>query len=406
MFLRSLLLSFFLLGLLWPANAQDDLPSLDSVKILLTDPTIQLECTDAINALYNFEFQKADVQFNKLRKAYPKHPLPYFLMALTYWWRIMPGLDSERTKNLTPTERKNEDRFMAYLDSAIKYGEKMADKKNKNIEAYFFLSGAYGFKGRLLGERKNYVKAALSGRNAVKYLEEMEDRGSDFSPEFLFGDGLYNYYAAWIPQEKPSVKPLLWFFKKGDKKLGIEQLETVVSEAFYTKTEGQVFLLDIYNNEKNYAKALEIATYLHTNFPQNPVFMRNYAKCLYMNNRVTEAEPVCRKILENLENKKEGFEETSGRYAAFYLGHFYRYRKADPKAAQVYYKKAIEFATQSENLTAGYSVRAMMEVAEIEELYENKTEAMVYYEKVVDNTEKDNELHKKAKEKIKLLKKK
>ncbi len=405
-FIKTILIVCFLFFLChFSTKAQDELPSLDSVKMLLTDPTIQLECTDAINALYNFEFSKADVQFNKLRRAYPNHPLPYFLMALTYWWRIKPGLDTEREKNLTPSEKKNEDRFMAYLDSAIKYGDKMFDKDNKNIEAAFFLSGAYGFKGRLLGERKQFLKAANAGRNAIKYLEKCEERGSDFSPEFLFGDGLYNYYAAYLPDMKPSLKPILWFFKNGDKKLGIQQLETVVSEAFYTKTEGQVFLAEIYANEKQNAKSLEIMTYLYTNFPENPVFMRDYAKALYMSGRVSEAEPICQRVLAGIEAKREGFEETGGRYVCYFLGYLHRYRKADPKTAIEYYKKSIEFAKKSENEKAGYAKAAILELAELAELFENKTEAIMYYETLKDlEDDKDSQNYKKAKEKLKKLK--
>ena len=45
-----------------------------------------------------------------------------------------------------------------------------------------------------------------------------------FQPEILLAI-LFNYYSIWIRETYPMLRPVLMFFPKGDKQLGIEQLE-------------------------------------------------------------------------------------------------------------------------------------------------------------------------------------
>ena len=59
--------------------------------MLLMDMNVQSECTDAVNDMYNFKFEKAEKQFQILKLKYPDHPLPYFLMGLSTWWKMMPN---------------------------------------------------------------------------------------------------------------------------------------------------------------------------------------------------------------------------------------------------------------------------------------------------------------------------
>lgn len=67
----------------------------DSIPLLLLDTEIQIESTEGINSMYNFEFKRADSQFRWLKGKYQWHPLPYFLLGLSQWWRIMPDINNE-----------------------------------------------------------------------------------------------------------------------------------------------------------------------------------------------------------------------------------------------------------------------------------------------------------------------
>ena len=59
----------------------------DTTIILITDITVQIEATQALNDLYNFKFEKAEQQFRWFKQKYSWHPLPYFLLGLSEWWK-------------------------------------------------------------------------------------------------------------------------------------------------------------------------------------------------------------------------------------------------------------------------------------------------------------------------------
>ncbi len=389
---KSIFLVFF--SLIFNHAQAQKLPEIDSVDMLLTNVSIQIECTAGVNDLYNFKFARAESQFGWLRRKYPSHPLPYFLMGLSQWWKIAPNVDNQ----------KYDTKFLAYMDSSITMAEALYDKNKKNPEASFFLAAAYGFKGRLYGERKQWTKGAFAGKTAVKYMEKAIDKG-DLSIELLFGDGLYNYFAEWIPQNYKFLKPVLWFFRNGNKKLGLEQLEKVAANAFYTKTEAQYFLMRIYPDEGQAPKAFEMAKYLNKTFPDNAYFHRYYARMLYTNGSMYELEPVSLEIIARIDSSQVGYEEISGRYAAFYLGHIYRLQNNKDKA-KLYYDRAVKFSEASKTLDAGYYHYAMAELAHYADKEGNISLAKQYYEKIKEYTDNKHVLHKEAKEYLKKNKRK
>ena len=312
---RSILvLLFVVLGALnLPATAKT--PS-DSVEILLMDKDVQIDATQAVNDMYNFKFEKAERQFRWLAQDYPDHPLPYFLLGLSQWWRMAPNIDDGRYDGA----------FMQYIDQSLDLAHKMYDKNPENVEASFFLAAGYGFKGRLLAERKSWRKAASAGRNALKYLENSSNQ-SDLSPEFLFGDALYNYYSVWIPDNYPILKPLLVFFKKGNKELGIKQLQEVAGNAFYTRTEAQSFLMRILAiEEQELMRAMQVSQYLAETFPDNSYFHRFYARLLYTTGKHWQAEKESLRIIEKIDSGKVGYGPVTGRYAGFFLGQIYTHK--------------------------------------------------------------------------------
>ena len=132
---RGYLLFCLLAGLLGTARAQAQpggvrpvpaMPSvaLDSVQVapqavdisgwLLLDKDIQLELDGAVQNLYNFKFDKSDKQFRSLRRRYPQHPLAYFLLGLSTWWKMMPN---------SVTDTRYDKIFLAYVDTATTKAE-------------------------------------------------------------------------------------------------------------------------------------------------------------------------------------------------------------------------------------------------------------------------------------------
>jgi hypothetical protein len=316
---------------------------LDSIPILLIDTEIQIECTEGINSMYNFDFKRADSQFRWIKKKYGWHPIPYFLLGLSQWWRIMPNI----------AETKYDEDFLMYMDSTIMVAKNIFDKGSV-IEGAFLLSAAYAFKGRLFAERHEWRKAASAGKSAMKYLDYCREQ-EEFGPEILFGDALYNYYSVWIPEHYPILKPVMIFFKDGDKEKGLAQLKQVSNNAFFTRTEAQYFLMRIMANEEHdMESALFIAEYLHTTFPNNAYFQRYYARMLYSTGKYQKVEKISLDIINKIDSAYLGYEENSGRYAAFFLGEIYSFDNQDK--AEKYYNLCITYGDAIGAQEMGYYI--------------------------------------------------
>jgi hypothetical protein len=385
------LLAFFLFFVSLPVErVQAQAPGTANSPYLLLDRGLQYRITKSINSMYNFDFATAERDFAVIMYQYPEHPLPDFLMAIGYWWRIEINVDNKRYDNI----------FIQYLDRANAKAEKMLEQNPKNKEAAFFLAAGHGFQGRLYSERKSWTKATFAGKNALKYME-MSRGEQEFNPELLLGDALFNYFSVWIPEHYPLLKPVLALFPKGNKKLGLSQLEKVASNAFYTRVEAQYFLFRLYGSEENRPEdALRIVEYLHEKFPNNPYFHRSYARYLYTTGKWTQAMQESLEILDRLEKKQFGYEATSGRYAAFYLGEYF-YRIGNTIEAKRYYSKTATIGEESESQESGYYLFSLISLGKIATAEKNKALAKTYFNQVKRYAKRKHPAHQEARDFIK-----
>ena len=365
------------------------LPSaIDTKGWLLLDKDIQTELDGAVDNIYNFKFDKAEKQFRSLRRRYPNHPMAYFMLGLSTWWKIRPT-------NFQSTQYDKP--FFAYMDTAITKAQALYDADNHNYEASFFLSAAYGFDARLHAERHDWRKATVGSRRSLNYLKKSQE-ANGLSPEFQFGQALFNYYAVWIPDNYPLLKPVLLFFPKGDKKLGLEQLRNVATNGFYTATEARVFLMGILKNEENNAEeAMPVAKYLAKRFPDNGYFQRFYAFMAYDQGEFADCERVSREILDKINKGMPGYEGISGRYASYFLGYLMQNRYRDIAKAKDYYQRCIVFAESTGDASGGFYLFANANLARLAVKDKDLAAAKRYYAVVVDKADHKSEQYKEAK---------
>jgi hypothetical protein len=363
----------------------EDAEKVRSKGMLLLTAEVQIEATTAINQMYNFHFPEAEREFNYLKVKYPKHPLPDFLLGLMQWWKIVPNTKSE----------VYDERLIQYMDSSIEKAELIWDE-TENPEAAFFMAAAYGFKGRLHAERKNWTRATLAAKNALKYLEYSRNF-ADFSPELMFGDGLYNYYYHFIKQNFPLLRPVLWLFPKANKLQGIKQLEQVSYQAFYTRTEARYFLLQIYAMENMADKSYDMAKYTHENFPENPFLHRYHARAAFMVGKLDEAEEQATSILDRIEKHQVGYEGVSGRYASYILGYYNLYVFKNTIEAKKRFLQCMEFSKQTDAMESGYYWASVLGLARIAFQESNFDLAVTYCKEVLDKADKKSAQHTEAK---------
>ncbi|TGE27428.1 tetratricopeptide repeat protein [Hymenobacter metallicola] len=363
---------------------------------LMLDKDIQLELEGAMHNLYNFKYDKAEKQFRSLRRRYPEHPLPYLLMGLSQWWKIVP----------TNLQTKQYDKpLFAYMDTTVRKAEVLYDQDNKNYEACFFLSAAYGFDAQLNAERKNWTQATLSSRKALRYLQESKE-ANGLSPEFLFGQALFNYYAVWIADNYPLLKPVLLLFPKGNRTLGLQQLRNVASNGFYTGLEAKSYLMRIlYTEENNLDGALPTARYLANNYPDNAYFQRFYALLCYHQGDMVECERVSREILDKINRGYAGYEGISGRYATYFLGSIVQNSYKDATKAKDYFQRCVVFSELTGDTNSGFYISANLNLGRMAEDEKDPKAARRYYSTVVEKAEKKSAQYREAKLYLKTHKK-
>ena len=346
---------------------------------LLLDKDIQLELGGAVQNLYNFKFDKADKQFRSLRRRYPQHPMAYFLLSLSTWWKMMPN---------SVTDTRYDKIFLAYADTAEAKAEALYKADRHNYEACFFLAGTYGLEARLHAERHNWRKATVASRRSLNYLEKSKE-ANGLSAEFLFGQGLFNYYAVWISQEYPWLRPVLFFFPKGNREQGLGQLRQVARGAFYTGNEANSFLVSILDSDREHqtAAAYQLARQLATQFPDNAYFQLSYAKLAFKQGDLVESEQACRSVLRKYAIGQVGYEAYSCRPAAYILGYLMQHKYRDVAQAKDYFQRCVVYAEQAGTTRRGYYVFAQASLARLAVYERDESAARRYYRTIVEQTD-------------------
>ena len=365
----------------------------ENFDLLLSNIDLQIEVTDAVNQMYNFKFSEAEEKFDEIKKRYPDHPLGYFLLGMSNYWQMVPYDHNEDAMV----------RFHFYIDSAIINANKNYKLSGGNAESSFFLAASHGVKARIHAENSHWIKAIGHGKKSVNYLHENLD-DNEYSPEFLFGEGLYNYYAEWIPENYFMLRPVVALFRNGDKAKGLKQLDTVINNAFYTRTEAQAYLMYILTVEEGMTKeAYKISKYLNETFPDNPYFQRFHARTAYTLGKWKECEKVCKSIIYKIDNSYKGYEPNSGRYSAYYLG-LIKNGREERDTANFYFERAVKFSELNGSI---YKYYCLSSLDKLGKNYEDKGEdelALIAYRKLKDYAKGYNrELRKKAKNRIKAL---
>jgi len=367
---------------------------------ILTDIDIQIEATSAINKMYNYQFEEAEKEFRWLSSEYKNHPLPIFLLGLSSWWKI----DAQSSKSyIGESQEENilDKNFMNLMDESINLSKRIYNQGNK-VDGAFFLAASYGFKGRLLSERRKWSAAAFAGRNAIKYLKEI--RKDDLMiPEISFGNGLFNYYSIWISERYPLLKPIIKLFPEGNKNKGVEQLNIASNNSFYTRTEAQYFLMRIYSGEGKLSKALHLSKYLKDTYPENSIFHKYFTQLLYRNSRLNECLNESNNIIINYNKRKFGYNEDEARIAHFFLGEIYHSNLNFDKAI-FNYKKSIDFSEKIGKQKMGYSIFSNFSLGRIFFDRNEYKQAKIYFKRVLKLTKRKDDLNKRSRNFLKKIK--
>ena len=164
-----------------------------------------------------------------------------------------------------------------------------------------------------------------------------------------------------------------------------------------------VWLMRIYNSyENNNDQALQISEYLYKTYPDNPYFHRYYARMLYTKGMFGDMERESKAILTRIDSGDIGYEATSGRYAAFFLGQLGEFRRKTDDARK-YYELTVQFAEETGATKSGYYLYSLIALGEMANQRGDKAVARKYFEEVRKKADRKDEAFKDAKRRLKNL---
>jgi hypothetical protein len=234
------------------------------------------DATEAIHLMYSGKQKQAVALARKVQAARPEHPLGYLIEADILWWDIYCKW-SERKYNTIdawshsrPADSQDNEE-LALADKVTRLAE-ASIAKGDTAEMELYAGLGYASRARLLGLRFEKMPVAHAGVEARKHLLRCLELNSDMADAGL-GLGLYNYYVDTLS----AMAKVLRFFMGipgGDKRTGLRQLETAAARGELTQMEARFNIAkNLRNYDQDYVRALQAATPLLAEYPENSVFL-------------------------------------------------------------------------------------------------------------------------------------
>ncbi len=255
---------------------------------LAQKPTLNM-VRQGMDYIYNLDFQKSQVVIAEIEQTLQKSAIPDLMKALQTFWRYYPvHLEEDKLKI-----------YQKHLASSYSRSLEVLKNDPGNPEAIFLAMASQGLLAESYSESGHRFKAVGAARRAYKYIK-VGSKILDQSKEFYLTTGLYNYYREYYPEAYPIYKPFMYFFMKGDKQKGIQQLEVAAKEASIAHVIAQYYLSYIYMRyEYLPSKALRQGRKIHEAYPNNDLFTAIFLESLIINKRYKEAEPLTKKLQSN-----------------------------------------------------------------------------------------------------------
>jgi len=334
-----------------------------------------------IDHVYRLQFDSANSIFQGFVDKDQQDPTGYFMLAMSAWWEVY----------INKQDESKDDAYLAKVDKCIHVCDDALDKNTNNDWVLFLKGGVIGYRGFLNSLRDNWLAAVNDGKEGLSLLQ----RAYELNPankDAIFGVAIYNYAADYAAERFPFLKPLLIFFPKGNKELGLQQLVDCSQNAKYSRTEAKYVLCDVnLVFEKNYVESEKYALELTGMYPENPVYRKFLGRSYVGEAKWVLSIPLWLDVLARNDSGKSGFNSKYVRQeACYYLAVSYL-NTGRSDSAFTYYNQTLQLCNEldKENETA-YKAFSLLGLGMLNDRNGNRAEALKYYDMVLDMKEFDN----------------
>jgi TolA-binding protein len=268
---------------------------------------------------YNFNWGKADLEFQKLIEKYPDDLRGYHYKATISLWYYL--------SSKSPDDYQN---FVHYSDIALEKGGKQLDNDQDNEIIIYTMGAAYSSRAIVFAKAESFLNAAWASKKSESYLNDALKINPKRIDAYL-GLGLYNFAVGQIPSGYKWALNLAGI--KGNKELGIQYLKRAADEGYYSKIEASYYLSQIYSEAvNNYDMAATYLKPLIKKFPGNLLFEYSMGVLEIKRKNLSQAERIISKILKTNETN---FKELVF-FSNFLMGDIY-FKENDFESAKEYY---------------------------------------------------------------------
>ena len=238
-----------------------------------------------INDLYNLREAAVKRSLDSLQTKWTGHPALDFIEGMSLYWQ-------ERC--ITSKSPKYE-KFERLIKKAAAEAERLYEQ-DPNYEWLLIAISAYSLLAERYADEKKYMATFPLAKKIYSYIKEAKKRKHE-SVELLTVVGLYNYYREGYPEQHPASKPLMVFFTRGDKELGLRQVKKAIDEGFLTRPEAISYLCNIYLfYENNPKKTLQFYKLLHKGYPENQYYAYKLAYTYFSLGKYEAIMPLAKKV--------------------------------------------------------------------------------------------------------------
>jgi len=254
--MKSILLLFIMPALLH---------NFSNVYCIALDSTSHKLLLQGLHQVHIEEYNQALVTFEELIQHHPQHPVGYFCASAVY----KTIMQNYRITAFEP-------QLDSLLNLTIKTGNEAIQNNEQDALAYFYLGGAYGFRGLHKVRKRDYWGAFKDGLNGISNLKKAVKIDTSLYDAY-YGLGTFHYWRS----AKSKILRLLIF--RNDQQKGINEVWKAIEKGSYTDIEGKYALVAIYYDYGDYEKAFSVNQELYELFPTNP-------SCLYMRCQLYEQQ--------------------------------------------------------------------------------------------------------------------
>lgn len=237
-------------------------------------------------ALYSFDFVRADSLANNYISKNPDEPFGYYYLAKMHLWFYLGCRDQGEYEI-----------FQRFFDLAVSKADQKGNDDKNTVEYFYFLGNLYQLEAFALTTKGNTFDAFWATKKSFGYYEDAIDTNPEFYDAYL-GIGVYKYALSYVPSFFKWMIDLVGL--DYDRRKGLEDIKLSFEKGRYSKTEAAYHLSRIYIEYNAEYDSSEIYLKpLIKKFPQNVLFNYQYAILKIEQREFQIAEKYLRKVLHD-----------------------------------------------------------------------------------------------------------